>query len=141
MGDVGVGEHAHHLADRVALADVAQELVAESLALRGTADQAGDVGEPHAGGHDPRGVVELGQLGQARVGDADHADVRLDGGERVAGREGPGSGQRVEQGGLADVGQADDADRQAHLREFSGPAGPDWQADKGHRGRLGADRA
>ena len=120
VGDVRVGEHAHHLADRVGLADVGEELVAQALALRGAADQAGDVGEPHRGRHDPRRVVQLGQLGQARVGDADHADVRLDGGERVVGRQRARPGQRVEQGGLADVGQADDADRQAHPRESSG---------------------
>src|SRR3712207_9204539 len=43
--DVGVGEDADDLADRVALADVGQELVAQPRALGGAADDAGDVHE------------------------------------------------------------------------------------------------
>jgi hypothetical protein len=118
---VRVGEDPHHLADRIGLADVGEELVAQALALRGAADQAGDVGEPHAGRHDPGRVVQLGQLSQPRIGHADHADVRLDRGERVVRGQRAGPGQRVEQRGLADVGQADNADRQTHPREFSAP--------------------
>ena len=104
-----------HLADRVGLADVAEELVAQPLALRGAADQPGDVDEPHGGRDDPRRVVQLGQLGEPRVGHPDDAHVRLDGRERVVGSQRARPGQRVEQGGLADVGQPDDADRQTHL--------------------------
>ena len=47
------------------------------------ADQPGDVDEPHRGGHDLGRVVQLGQLGQPRVGHADDADVGLDRRERV----------------------------------------------------------
>ena len=53
---------------------------------------------------------------EARVGERDDADVRLDRGERVVRREHVGLGQRVEEGGLADVGQADDPDRECHRR-------------------------
>ena len=48
MGDVAVLEAAHHMGDGVAFADVGEELVAEPLALRGAAHQAGDVDEGRA---------------------------------------------------------------------------------------------
>ena len=43
--DVLVVEAAHHVDDRVGLADVAEELVAEALALGGALHEAGDVDE------------------------------------------------------------------------------------------------
>ena len=43
--DVVVLEAAHHVRDRVDLADVREELVAEALALRGAGHEAGDVDE------------------------------------------------------------------------------------------------
>ena len=45
MGDVAVLEAAQHVDDRVDLADVAEELVAEAFAVRGAAHQAGNVDE------------------------------------------------------------------------------------------------
>ena len=52
MGDVAVLEAAHDVGDGVAFADVGEELVAEPLALRGAAHQAGDVDEGQAGRDD-----------------------------------------------------------------------------------------
>ena len=49
MGDVAVLEAAQHVDDRVDLADIAEELVAEPLALRGAAHQPGDVDELELG--------------------------------------------------------------------------------------------
>ena len=43
--DVVVDEAAHHVRDRIGLADVGEELVAQAFALRGAGDQAGDVDE------------------------------------------------------------------------------------------------
>ena len=43
--DVGVLEAAHDMRDRVGLADVREELVAEALALRRARDEARDVDE------------------------------------------------------------------------------------------------
>ena len=51
---------------------------------------------------------------EARVGQVDDADVRLDGRERVVRRQHLVLGQGVEQGGLADVGQSDDRDSESH---------------------------
>ena len=67
MDDVVVLEGAHNLANRVRLADVGQELVAQAFALGGALDDAGDVHEGHRGGHDLFGVDQLGQYRQALV--------------------------------------------------------------------------
>ena len=107
-------EHAHDLADRVGLANVGQELVAEPLPLGRAAHQAGDIHEPGSGRHDAGGAEHLGQHRQPHIGDADDAHVGVDRRERVVGRQRAGLGQRVEKGGLADVGKADNADGQAH---------------------------
>ena len=115
--DVRVGEPAHHLRDRVRLADVREELVAEPLPLAGALDDAGDVDERDRRGHDLLGVEDLGERLQARVGQVDDADVRLDRRERVVRREHVVLGQRVEERRLADVGQADDADGECHGRQ------------------------
>ena len=74
--------------------DVAQELVAEALALRRPLHQTGDVG------HDELGPV-------ARATDPDDAEVRLERGERVVGDFGLGRRHRRDQGRLAGVGEAD----------------------------------
>ena len=60
--------------------------------------------------------------GSRVVGDADHADVRLDGGERVVRREDVVLGQGVEEGRLARVGETDDADGESHGARVYGRA-------------------
>ena len=45
MHDVVVLEAAHHVRDRIGLADVGEELVAEALALGRARDESGDVDE------------------------------------------------------------------------------------------------
>ncbi|EGJ77201.1 putative GTP-dependent nucleic acid-binding protein EngD [Streptomyces sp. Tu6071] len=112
--DVVVLEGADHLADRVRLADVREELVAQSLALARAAHDAGDVDEVHRRGEDTGRTEQLGELRQPGVRHAHDAHVRLDRregvvrGQHVVLREG------VEEGGLADIGQADDTDACAH---------------------------
>jgi hypothetical protein len=110
VDDVGVVEDADDLADGVGLADVGEELVAQSLAFGGALHDAGDVDEADGGRHLPCGVEDLGQPAQPRIGHADDTDVRLDGGERVVRGQHVVLRQGVEHRGLADVGQADDAD-------------------------------
>ena len=108
--DARVVVHAHHVQDRVGLADVGEELVAEPLALVGPADQAGDVVELDRLVHDRPGADGRGHAVEPLVRDADHRHVRLDRGERVVGRLRPGPGERVEERGLAGVREPDDAD-------------------------------
>ena len=118
VGDVRIVEDADDLADRVGLADVGQELVAQALPLGGA---------PHDARRCRRTRMVAGTIfgepkisassSQARVGHADHADVGLDRRERVVRRQRVVLGQRVEQGGLADVRQPDDSDGEAHGRQ------------------------
>ena len=61
MGDVGIVEAAHHMDDGVDFADGGEKLVAEALAFRRAAHQAGDVDEGDAGRDDLLG------LGDARA--------------------------------------------------------------------------
>ena len=56
------------------------------------------------------GLDDLGELVEARVGNLDHADVRLDGAERVVRGFGLGGGQGIEQRRLADVRKTDDSE-------------------------------
>ena len=119
--DVGVLEAAQHVGDGIDLADVAEELVAEALALGGAAHEAGDVdeGEPRRdlGGR----ARDVAQLVEPRIGHADVADVGLDGAEGiVGGLRRRRLRQRVEEGGLADVRQAHDAAFEAHGSDLVG---------------------
>ena len=59
MVHVGVLEAAHHLHDGVDLADVGEELVAESLALARALDQTGDVHELDRRRNDDVGLGDL----------------------------------------------------------------------------------
>ena len=101
---------AHDVQDRVGLADVAQEPVAQALAAVGVGHQAGDVVELDRVGSDLRGAHHLRHPVEPGVGHRDHRHVGLDGGERIVGGVGAGPRQRVEQGRLAGVGQPDDRD-------------------------------
>ena len=114
VDDVGIVEAAHDVRDRVALADVREELVAQSFALARAGDQSGDVDELDGRGD---GLLRLGDRGQrveTRIGDLDDADVGLDRAEGIVLGRDSGLGEGVEERRLADVGQADDAAFQRH---------------------------
>ncbi len=115
MRDVVVLEAAQHVGDRVHLADVGEELVAEPFALRRAAHETGDVDEREPRRDDLRRLGDRGERVEPLVRHADLADVGLDGAERIV----RGFGrrrlrQRIEEGRLADVRQADDAALEAH---------------------------
>ena len=129
VDDVLVLEAAHHVDDRVGLADVGEELVAEAFALRCAGDEAGDVDEFDDRRHDLLGLDDRRPAREARVGQLDDADVRLDRAERIVLGRDAGLRQGIEEGGLADVRQADDAAFEAH--EGLGASG---SAGRGERG-------
>lgn len=108
MDHVGVGEAAHDLGDRVRLADVCEELVAEPFALARAANDAGDVDEANGGGEDPLAAEDLGELVEPGIGKVDDANVRLDRRERVVRCESVIVRKRVEEGRLADIRESDD---------------------------------
>ena len=109
MHDVVVLEAADDLKDRVDLADVREELVAEALPGACAGDEAGDVDEPHRGGDHLLGLDQRLDAGEARIGHRHDAHIGLDGAEGVVLRLDASGGQGVEEGALADIGQADDA--------------------------------
>ena len=96
VDDIVVGEHSHHLTDRVALADIGQELITQPGALRCAFDDAGDIDEGHRRRQDALRAEDLGQPVQPWIGHRDDALVGLDGGERIVGRQHVIAGQRVE---------------------------------------------
>ncbi len=114
MDNVVVLEAAHHMGDGVDLADVAEKLVAESLALAGPGHQAGDIDEFHLGIDLVFGLDQGGQGIEPPVGHRHHADIGFDGAERVVGRLDAGGGKGVEYGRFADIGQADNAAAESH---------------------------
>src|SRR5512143_766362 len=75
MSNVGILEAAHDVHNRIDFADGGEELVAEPLALRGTAHQSGDVDERNAGRDDLLRLPEYSQLVEARIGYGDFADI------------------------------------------------------------------
>ena len=97
MNHIRVAEEAYDLADRVSLANVVQELVAQAFAVRSALDQARNVNELDRGRHDAIGIVDLSQAIHARIGHRHDAHVRLDGGERIIRRQAPFISKRGEQ--------------------------------------------
>ena len=97
MHDVVILECAQHLADRIGLANVREELVAETGTLARALHDAGDVDEGHRSRKLALGTEDLGQLSEAGIRNADHTGVGLDGRERVVRGEHVVLGQRVEE--------------------------------------------
>ena len=71
--------------DGVALADVAEKLVAEAGTLTGTLDKAGNVDELDDGRRLFVGLPDFGQLVQPCIGHRHDAGVRLDRAEGIVG--------------------------------------------------------
>ena len=110
MDHVRILVRADDMDDRVGLADVREELVAETLALVRAGDEAGDVVKRDRVGHDLRGPHDLRDRVEARVHDGHDCHIRLDRRERVVRGFRGGSRQRREQRGLAGVRHPDDPD-------------------------------
>ena len=115
VGHIAAFEAAQHMNDRVDLADVGEELVAEAFALARAAHQPGDVNELDLRLDFLRRLGDLADLVEAGVGHGDAADVGLDGAEGIIRRlRRGGLGQGIEKRRFADVRQADDAAAEAH---------------------------
>ncbi len=115
VGDIIVVEATKDVDYGVGLADVGEELVAETLAFACSLDETCDVDNLDSCGDDLRRVLDFVEYLETVVGDGDDADVRFDGAEGEVGRLGLGVGEAVEEGRLADVGQAYDAALESHV--------------------------
>ncbi len=109
-GDVVVDERPQDEHDRVDLADVGEELVAEALTLAGALDEAADVDDLDRGVHDVLRLRHRGEAVEPLVGHLGDADVRVLGGERVRRGERATAGECVVQRTLARVGETDQAE-------------------------------
>ena len=96
MHDVRILEASHHVRDRVALADVGEELIAQAFALRGTRHQSRDIDELDRRSDHLLRLGDGGELCEPRVGHLDDADVGVDGAERIVLRRDPRLGEGVE---------------------------------------------
>ena len=115
MGDVAVLEAAHDMGDRVAFADIGEELVAEALAFRRAAHEARDIDEGQAGRDDLLRAGDPRQHREPRVRHRNVAHIGLDGAERIIGRlSGSRLRQSIEKRGFADIRQAHDAAFETH---------------------------
>ena len=108
MHDVFIVKAAHDVDNGIRAADVLEELVAEARTLACALDKTRDVDKFDDGGGLLLGVVHLGELIEALIGNGHHADVRLNGAEGVVGAFRARVGDRVEESGLADIRQSDD---------------------------------
>ncbi len=88
VNDIRILETAHHLDERIHLPDVAEELIAKPLSVRGAFDQAGDVHELEGRRNLSSDLNHLGQLVESGIGHADNTEVGFDGTERVIFRRG-----------------------------------------------------
>ena len=105
MDDVVVREEAHDLGDGVGLADVGEELVAQSLALARALDETRDIDELHGRRQRALRIDDLGECLDPGVGDRDDPHVGLDGREGVVGGVGLVAGERVNRVDLPTLGR------------------------------------
>ena len=116
--DVLVVEAADDMNDGRRLPDVAEELIAQSLALCRALDEPGDVHEFDRRRDHALRVDQRVEIAEAAVGYGDHARIRFDRAEGVILGLDAGGGERVENRALPDVGQADDAASESHRRRI-----------------------
>ena len=108
VDNVVVVEAADDVNDGLGFPDIAEETVAEALALAGALDEPRDIHEFHRRGDDLGRVHDGIELAEPVVGDRDHAGIRLDGAERVVLGLNARGRQGIENGALAHIGQSDD---------------------------------
>ncbi len=118
VDDVLVLEAAHDMGNRIDLADMAEKLVAQPFPWLAPLTRPAMSTNSITVGRMRCGWTIVGQSIEARVGDTNDTDIRLDGAEWIVGRLGPGRGDGVEDGRLANVGQADDAALNSHFVRF-----------------------
>ena len=99
-------ERPQHVEDGVAVAERAEEPVAEPFAGARALDQRGDVDDLEARVHELLGMRHRTEAVDPLVGHVRDADRGLGGRERMRGDDGVGAGERVEQARLAAVREA-----------------------------------
>ena len=140
VSDVAGIEAAHHVRDGSRLPDAGEEPVSESFPLRCAGHEPRDVDEFHRRRHHALRPGDRRDSVEARIGDRNDADVRLDGAEGIVLRGRGCTGQRVVQRGLAHVRQPHNRALDAHVRGFSCPV-PSSLRLPARRARVGRTNA
>ena len=83
MDDIAVLEAAHNVNDRVHLADIGEELVAQALPLGSAFDKASDIHKLDDSRRDLFGMVHLAEKPDSFIGNRNNAHVRVDRTERI----------------------------------------------------------
>ena len=98
-------------------------MISEASSFTCSLHQPGDIDKFDSGGNDALGLVHFRKDVQSLIGDADHADIGIDGTKRVILRlRLARAGYRIKEGRLPNVGQSDDSGFQhehAALAEIS----------------------
>ena len=105
VDNVSVFKAAYNVNDSVALADISEEFVAQTLALRGALDESCDVYELNHSGCVFFGIIHLGELVETLVGNSYYSDVGLDRTERIVSRLRARVCNSVKECTLADIRQ------------------------------------
>mmetsp|Transcript_24465 Transcript_24465/g.60703 ORF Transcript_24465/g.60703 Transcript_24465/m.60703 type:complete len:253 (+) Transcript_24465:497-1255(+) len=115
VDDVFILEAPHDVHDRVALADVGEELIAQPLPFRCAGDKPGDIDKAEGRGHRLPRIVDVGEHFELRIGDGHDSGVRLNRAEGEVRRLGLRLlHQCIEQRRLAHVRKAHNACLESH---------------------------
>ena len=85
MHHIGILKTAHHMYNRIHLADIAQELIAQSLTLGSTFHQSRNIYELNHCRRHLLGVIHITQQLQPLIRHRHHAHVGVNGTERIIG--------------------------------------------------------
>jgi hypothetical protein len=100
----------HYFANRVALPDMGQELIAQPFTLVGALDQSCYIHELNSGWQDFFGLGYGSNLVKAAIRNLNHADVRVNSAKGVIGCFCLFLRQSIKKRGFAHIWQAHDAD-------------------------------
>ena len=104
MDEIDVLKATYNLYDSICLADIREELVAQTSTFGCALYESCNINKLNGCGDDSFGLAHFGKYSQTRVGDFYHAHVGVDGAEGVVGRFGlAGTRNGVEQGGFTNI--------------------------------------
>ena len=110
MGDVGIVKATHHMRHGIYLANVFEELIAQTFAVGSALNETCNVHETDGCRRRLLGIIHLVQNVQAFIGNGHYAHIGFNGAEGEVGRFCSGLGDGIKEGALAHVGQAHNAD-------------------------------
>ena len=117
---VRIAEKTNHFTDGVRFANIRQEFVAQTFALRSTGNQACNINEFHRCRDDLRRMVDGSKAVKALIGNGNQANIGLDGCKRIVCSKSALLRKGGEQRRLANVRQANNANGKGHVCSLIG---------------------